>query len=84
MRLQSDYSLPAIAIAWIRSWWPTPPSPDLRPESQAVICSQLFHDAYMEATGFNLFERADTAMLPAHLSATDQLTDVQSAWTKLP
>ena len=84
MRLQKDYSLRSIAIALIRSWWPTPPSPEHRPESQAVICSQLFHDAYMEATGLSLFDRADTPMLPAFLSATDRLTDVNSAWTKLP
>lgn len=85
MRLQKNYSLSSIVISWIRSWRrPTPPSPEYRSENQAVICSQLFHDAYMEATGLSLFDRADAPMLPALLSATDRLTDVASAWTALP
>ena len=55
-----------------------------RARNRAVICSQLFHDAHMEATGRTLVQRADVDVLPAELSACSDLSDVSTGWARLP
>ena len=84
MRLSKSYSHWPAVRAWLRSWKPIVFSLDLRVRRRAIICSQLFHDAYMEATNRTLVERVDTIVLPAELSACSGLKDVKSAWAPLP
>lgn len=85
MRLSKPYSHWRAMRAWLRSWSLGGSSPlDYRARGHAVVCSQLFHDAYMEATNRTLVDRVDTMMLPAELSACEGLDDVQSAWSPLP
>ena len=85
MRLSKPYSRWRAIRAWLRSWSPDGSSPlDYRARGHAVVCSQLFHDAYMEATGRTLVDRVDTMVLPAELSACEGLEDVPSVWSPLP
>ena len=50
---------------------------------QAVQCARLFHDAYQEVTKRALVERADAVVMPAELSGSSDLHDVQSHWLRL-
>lgn len=85
MRLSKPYPHWRAIRAWLRSWSPDGSSPlDYRARGHAIVCSQLFHDAYMEATGRTLVCRVDTMVLPAELSACEGLEDVPSAWSPLP
>lgn len=85
MRLSKPYSHWRAIRAWLGSWNSGSLSPlDYRVRGHAVVCSQLFHDAYMEATGRTLVDRVDTTVLPAELSACEGLEDVPSAWSPLP
>ena len=85
MRLTKPYAYGSAARSWLRSWWrPGQFTLSGRARNRAVICSQLFHDAYMEATGRTLVERADIDVLPAELSACPDLSDVSATWAHLP
>ena len=55
----------------------------LRLRERAVICSQLFHEAYMEASGSTPVERADIAVVPAEPSAIDKLEEIGTHWVRL-
>ena len=83
MRLSQPYSYSSIFRAFFRPLNPWRFVLALRPRERALICSQLFHEAYMEATGSILFERADIAVVPAELSAIDSLQDVKAHWVRL-
>ena len=84
MRLTRPYSYRSTARAWLRSWRRGQFTLARRARNRAVICSQLFHDAYMEATGRTLVQRADVDVLPAELSACSGLSDVSTGWARLP
>ena len=83
MRLSQPYSYASILRAFFRPVNPNRFVLALRPRQMALICSQLFHEAYMEATERTLVERADIDVVPAELSATDRLTDVPTSWVRL-
>lgn len=84
MRLMRPYSLGRVMSAWVHSWNRTLHPIQYNARGRAIICSQLFHDAYQEATGRSLVESVDTIVLPAQLSACEGLDDVESAWAPLP
>ena len=84
MRLMRPYSLWNVAETWFRSWDQISHPIQYRVRKRAIICSQLFHDAYQEATGRSLVESVDTMVLPAELSACEGLNDVKSVWAPLP
>ncbi len=48
-----------------------------------ILCSQLFHDAFLEATGGVLVGKADVMVLPAELSGCSGLIDIQPHWLRL-
>ena len=86
MRLPKSYAFRSAVRSWLRSYgteFARAFSNDYRAERDAVICSQLFHDAYMEATNRTLIQRADKDVMPAELSACSGLSDVASAWLRL-
>ena len=86
MRLPKSYAIRSALRSWLRSYgteFVRAFSSDYRVDRDAVICSQLFHDAYMEATNRTLVQRADRDVLPAELSACAGLADVKSAWLRL-
>ena len=83
MRLSQPYSYGSAVRALVRPLNPWRFVLALRPRERALICSQLFHEAYMEATGGILVERADIAVVPAELSATAHLRDVKAHWIRL-
>ena len=83
MRLSQPYSYGSIGRTLLRSLNPQSLVLALRPQERAVICSQLFHEAYMEATDSTLVENADRAVVPAELSATNRLQDVTTHWVRL-
>ena len=83
MRLSQPYSYGSIGRAFLRSLNPRSYAIALHPRERAVICSQLFHEAYMEATGSTLVERADRDVVPAELSATGHLRDVKTNWVRV-
>ena len=83
MRLSQPYSYGSILRALFGPVNPRRFVLSLRPQESAVICSQLFHEAYMEATGSILVERVDKAVVPAELSATDDLEDLNTQWVRL-
>lgn len=84
MRLTRPYSFLSALRAWTLSLMSYRPFSKYRASRQAVMCSQLFHDAYMEASGRTLTDNVDPPILPADLSASSLLSDVDSVWGKLP
>lgn len=83
MRLSRPYSYGSAARAFLRPLDPGRFALALRPRKRALICSQLFHDAYAEATRTNLVDRLDRPVVPAELGATTSLRDVQTEWVRL-
>ena len=83
MRLSQPYSYLSITRALFRTVHPRRFVLVLRPKERAVICSQLYHEAYMEATGRILVQRADIAVVPAELSVTPHLDDVRTCWVRI-
>ena len=85
-RLNTPYSLKSAVWVWILSWTRIGVADDdSRFRRPATLCSQLYDEAYAEATNRLLagIERQHR-VLPADLSACDDLSDVQSAWAPLP
>jgi hypothetical protein len=82
--LGSRYSLSAaLAIGWRTQTgiWDRIGTPSFGP---VIICSKVFHDAYVEITRSLLQGCSiDQAVTPAHLSATIDLQDVPVRWIKL-
>ena len=83
MRLSRAYSYGSVARTFFRPLSLRRFVFALRPRKRALICSQLFHDAYAEATESNLVDRIDRAVVPAELSATNKLQDVKAHWARL-
>ena len=83
MRLSQPFSYGSVFRASFRPLNPRRFVLALRPRERALICSQLFHEAYMEATGSILVERADIAVVPAELSAIQAFQDVKTHWVHL-
>jgi hypothetical protein len=52
-------------------------------EQCAVICSQLYADAYSMATGKTLWNSTGREVTPAYVSQTAALTDVKVQWRKI-
>ena len=87
MRLSKPYGYWSVLLAYARSLgteFGHALSREWRVKRDAVICSQLFHDAYAETTNQILVPNTQTDVMPADLSACDQLSDVQSKWERLP
>ena len=85
-RLNTPYSFASAVWVWVASWSRiTVPDNDPRFRRPATLCSQLFDEAYAEATN-RLLAGIDRQyhVLPADLSACDDLADVKSAWAPLP
>ena len=82
MRLHREYSIADVVGTLVRSLTPVRPLV-LRTPRRALICSQLFHDAHAEVTGSILVDRLDKPVVPAELSATSKLEDVQTNWVRL-
>lgn len=80
LRLSRPYSYASVFRAFLRPFNPRRFVRFLLPRGRTLICSQLFHDAYIEATGSVLVERADIDPTPAALSATTRLDDVSLHW----
>ncbi len=52
-------------------------------EKDALICSQLYAEAYSMATGKTLWNRVGKEVTPAYLSQTSALTDVTLRWRSI-
>jgi hypothetical protein len=52
-------------------------------QPDALICSQLYSDAYSMATGKTLWNSIGKEVTPAYLSQTAALTDVKLQWRKI-
>jgi hypothetical protein len=50
---------------------------------RAIICSELYSDAFSRSTGRVLWNTLGTEVTPAFLSASNQLTDVSIAWKRI-
>ena len=86
MRLTRRYSFISASTAWLRSWYNdgyTLIAPGTQRHGNAAICSQLFHEAYMEVTSRILVQNTSQIVLPADLSACQNLSDVRCTWSKL-
>jgi len=82
-KLQSSYGRMAALRLWWQStrgfWHPVQSYGDAR----AIICSQLYADAYALVTGRLLMQGRIGLPTPADLSLTSVLTDVQVDWVRL-
>ena len=83
MRLSQPYRYGAAGREWLRSLRRGRSVFDHRARERAMVCSQLFHDAYQETTSRSLVQRVDTLVTPAELSACSGLSDVEVAWAAL-
>lgn len=71
----------AMAVGMWRGLWNRPMS---LTDDRLVICSKVFHDAYIEERLAPLAGcQVGTPATPAHLSATPDLLDVKLGWLKL-
>jgi hypothetical protein len=71
-----------IVFAYFRGSW----RPGFRIFGRAAdksVCSQLYADAYAEATGHVLVETPDGIVLPGDLSACDRMRDREVRWADL-
>ena len=87
MRLSKPYDFWSVTLSWLRSGgsaFGRAFSRNFRVRRDAEICSQLFHDAYMEATGYALVRSTAREVVPADLSACPGLVDVPGNWTRIP
>lgn len=85
-RLKEPY---AFRIA-VRLWWDSKRGhllirrfPRNVPPYAGVICSQLYADAYGEVTWQALDNTVDHPVVPASLSCTKQMQDVESRWLEI-
>jgi len=82
-RLRQRYSLWVLPLLWFQSklgFW----RPELRHLSaRALICSQLYSDAFAGGTGRLLVQRTLNANIPAELSLTPVLQDVDVDWLRI-
>lgn len=83
MRLSQAYSYASVVGAFFRPLSPKRFVLSLSAHKRALICSQLFHDAYAEVTASILVDRLDRAVVPAELGATTRLDDVEVHWKHL-
>ena len=87
MRLARPYDFWSVMLSGMRSLntaFGRAFSRELRTRGNAVICSRLYHEAYMEVTSQALSVDTDRDVLPADLSACGELVDVEALWAKLP
>ena len=87
MRLSKPYDFWSVTLSGFRSLntaFGQAFSRELRVRGRAVICSQLYHEAYMEVTSQALSAVTDRDVFPADLSACGGLADVRAQWAKLP
>lgn len=52
-------------------------------EKEALICSQLYSEAYSMATGKTLWNKVGKEVTPAYLSQTPVLTDIPLRWLRI-
>lgn len=80
MRLNRRYDYVTVIRSWAQTqlgrWNLTEPF-SIHPR-QAIHCARLLHDAYLEATERPLVKGADAVVMPAALSGSSGLYDVQS------
>lgn len=87
MRLSKPYDFWSVTLSWLRSRgtaFGRACSRELRVRGDAVICSGLYHETYMEVTGQILSAVADRDVVPADLSACGGLVDIPAVWARLP
>lgn len=84
-RLNTRYSFLSIGTIYLRAtgqglWASQAMSAH---EKDALICSQLYAEAYSLATGKTLWNRVGKEVTPAYLSQTSALTDVALRWRRI-
>jgi hypothetical protein len=84
MSLTAPYSFWEIIRLFFKSregFWNQGSGPRI-PGVRATICSRLYAEAYMSATG-RVMRGASGETTPAYLSSAPHLTDVQTSWSKI-
>jgi uncharacterized protein YycO len=85
LRLKYKYSYSSIIqLLWQSKYssWDQPDEPR-RFSRRAVICSQLYADAYGSVTGKTLDNNVNLPITPAGLSCTSLLQDIKIHWLKI-
>jgi hypothetical protein len=85
-RLRNSYSRGGVIKLFLRSFkgfWKDSAAPVTPFGVRAVICSQLYADAYAMVTSKLVVNTSTTEVTPAALSETQQLTDIRLYWKSI-
>jgi len=81
--LRARYTLGQAGFLGLKAFLPNVVRSQFRPHQKAIICSQLFADAFAEKTGGPAAPPHIADIMPAHLSRSEVFEDIPVSWRPL-